>query len=100
MQYTAALSTLVVLALAINGASLQAASQETPLEIVAAQVRKQGYKCEHPPSVTRDKERSSLNHAVWVLTCANATYRVTLTPDQGARIELSRTSAEAAPKPD
>ena len=90
MQYITMLSTVVVISFAMSStsASAQTVSDETPLEIVAAQVRKQGFKCEHPPLVTRDHERSGPNRTVWVLTCANATYRVTLVPDQGAQVEV------------
>jgi hypothetical protein len=54
-------------------------------DIVATQVRDQGYQCDEPTSATQDQE--SEGDAVWTLKCANATYRVRLVPDMAAAIE-------------
>ena len=56
-----------------------------PAEIVATQVRDQGYQCDEPTSASQDQE--SEGDAVWTLKCANATYRVRLVPDMAAAIE-------------
>ena len=65
----------------------EAADQERPADIVAAQVRAQGHTCETPTSAKRDTRASKPDFAVWILTCKNVTYRVGLTPDMRARIE-------------
>jgi hypothetical protein len=61
------------------------AAEEMPPEIIAAQIRDQGYSCDKPLSAKRDGERS--DDAVWTLKCQNATYRVRLVPDMAAHVE-------------
>ena len=61
------------------------AAEEMPPEIIAAQIRDQGYACDKAVSAKRDGER--LDDAVWILKCQNATYRVRLVPDMAAHVE-------------
>jgi hypothetical protein len=61
------------------------AAEEMPAEIIAAQIRDQGYSCDKALSAERDGERS--DDAVWILKCENATYRVRLVPDMAAHVE-------------
>jgi hypothetical protein len=65
--------------------SMAIAAEEMPAEIIAAQIRDQGYACEKAISAKRDGERS--DDAVWILKCQNATYRVRLIPDMAAKVE-------------
>jgi len=65
-------------------------AQDTPMSIIAAQVRLQGHACNEPRRAERDMQASRPNEAVWTLTCENATYRVTLVPDMAARIEVKK----------
>ena len=65
----------------------QAQIDEAPARIVSDQIRRQGYACDEPRQAERDREASRPNQTVWVLTCGNATYRVTLIPDMDARVE-------------
>ena len=65
----------------------QALPSETPANVVSDQIRRQGYACDEPRQAERDREASRPNLTVWILTCANATYRVTLIPDMAARVE-------------
>jgi hypothetical protein len=58
-----------------------------PTETIAAQVRLQGHRCDEPLSATRDTALSKPNEAVWVLKCANATYRLRLIPNMAATVE-------------
>jgi hypothetical protein len=58
-----------------------------PAETLAAQVRLQGHRCDEPLSATRDTASSKPNEAVWVLKCANATYRLTVIPNMAAKVE-------------
>lgn len=67
-----------------------ALAQDTPMSIIAAQVRMQGHTCNEPLRAERDMLASRPNEAVWTLTCENATYRVTLVPDMAARIEVKK----------
>jgi hypothetical protein len=58
-----------------------------PAETLAAQVRLQGHHCDEPLSATRDTALSKPNEAVWVLKCANVTYRLRLIPNMAAKVE-------------
>ena len=54
-------------------------------QLVAVQVREQGLACAEPVSAKRDPAVN--DDAVWTLTCADASYRVRLVPDQAAKVE-------------
>ena len=74
----------------VSGAFDRAAAQPKPqmsAEILAVQLRKQGFACTNPLRITRDAARSTPAHAMWVLTCQNATYMVHLVPKMSARVE-------------
>jgi len=66
------------------------AAGETPQDMLAAQIRMQGVACDKPLSAVRDAKRSKPDHAVWVLKCSNATYRVSRIPDMAAKVERLR----------
>ena len=59
---------------------------ETVKGMLAAQVRTQGFVCEKPQRAVRDAKRSKPDHDVWILTCENATYRISRYPDLGAKV--------------
>ena len=62
-------------------------AQQQPAAIdVAAQVRLQGYRCDGSVSAQSHSEQSRPDERAWILTCANATYRVRLVPNMAARI--------------
>jgi hypothetical protein len=63
------------------------AAGETPQDTLAAQIRMQGVACDKPLSAVRDAKRSKPDHAVWVLKCSNATYRISRIPDMAATVE-------------
>jgi hypothetical protein len=71
-----------------TGTSLMAAEsqEETPKEIIADQIRRQGFSCDNPVSAKRDLERSKPDEAVWILKCEKTTYRVRLIPDMAADV--------------
>ena len=62
-------------------------TSETPANIIAAQIRKQGYACDNAERAVRDEEASKPDLPVWILTCENATYRVRLVGDMTDRVE-------------
>jgi len=64
-----------------------AAQEESSADIIAVQIRKQGFACEEAQKAVRDRDASAPNAAVWILRCNNATYRVRLTPDMAAEVE-------------
>ncbi len=65
----------------------RAAGQETSAEVLAVQIRRQGYSCGVAEEAKRDEQASTPEQTVWILTCDNATYRVRLTPDMAADVE-------------
>jgi len=56
------------------------AEEVTPAETIAAQIRDQGFPCDGSLAAERDVEYSEPDEPVWILKCANATYRVRLFP--------------------
>ena len=62
-------------------------TEDAAADIVATQIRAQGHACQEPSSAKRDQAASKPDQAAWILTCANATYRVRLVPDMAAQVE-------------
>lgn len=63
------------------------ATEDAAANIVATQIRAQGYACDEPSNAKRDQEASKPDETAWILTCRNATYRVRLVPDMAAQVE-------------
>ena len=73
---------------ALTGAGVFTASaQEDATNIVADQIRAQGYKCDSPQSAKQDTQASKPDEAVWILQCESGSYRVRLVPDMAATVE-------------
>lgn len=85
--YVAVMALLGVMA--PSGAGAQTAG-ETVQSMLAAQIRSQGFACDKALSAARDVNRSRPDHAVWVLKCSNANYRVSRAPDMAAKVEPLR----------
>jgi hypothetical protein len=64
-----------------------ASAQETPPELLASQLRLQGYRCDAPVTAQRDAQLSKPDEAVWIVRCVNASYRMRLIPNMAARVE-------------
>jgi hypothetical protein len=60
---------------------------DDPRNIIAAQIRDQGYQCDSPQSATQDMQASRPDEAVWIIVCESASYRVRLDPDMAAKVE-------------
>ncbi|RQH10977.1 hypothetical protein [Bradyrhizobium sp. RP6] len=73
-------------ALTVGRAAAQGAA-ETVQDMLAAQIRTQGFTCDKALGATKDAARSRADHAVWVLRCSNASYRVSRAPDMAAKVE-------------
>ena len=71
----------------VQVAQAQPADDEVPPDIIAVQIRKQGYECTNPSKAKRDPEASKPDLPVWILTCENATYRVRLVGNMADHIE-------------
>jgi hypothetical protein len=79
---------LIASAACLAGTPLAAQTgDEDPKNIVAAQIREQGYDCDDPQSAKRDVQASRPDEAVWILQCESASYRVRLDPDMAAKVE-------------
>jgi hypothetical protein len=82
------ISLLLAALAALTGAGVFTASaQEDPTNIVADQIRAQGYKCDSPQSAKQDAQASRPDEAVWILQCESGSYRVRLIPDMAAKVE-------------
>jgi hypothetical protein len=85
--------------LPVSGLPTAAQAAEVPKEIIAVQIRKQGYACPNPKNAHRDGE-TPLDDARWILECEGVTYKVTLVPNMAAKVEQvpagSSTSSEGA----
>jgi len=64
-----------------------AAEEEQPPEVIAVQIRRQGFECQKPIRAVRDLAESKPDEAVWILDCEDARYRVHLVPDLAAKVE-------------
>lgn len=67
--------------------SAQTDSGEDPKDIIAVQIRKQGFSCNDPESATKVPEQSKPDEPVWILKCDGVSYRVRMMPDQAAKVE-------------
>ena len=79
-------------ALALNAAGTAVspgaqAQDETPADIIAVQIRKQGFTCGKAESATRDTTASKPDLPVWILKCDNASYRVRLVGNMADHVE-------------
>lgn len=82
------MSLLLAVLAALSGAgSLTASAQEDATNVVADQIRAQGYKCDSPQDAKRDAQASKPDEAVWILQCESGSYRVRLVPDMAAAVE-------------
>ncbi len=78
---------IVAVQVVIASLAQSAFAQETSKELLAIQVRAQGYPCDMPASATRDKKRSGPVVSVWMLRCERNSYRMRLAPDMAARVQ-------------
>lgn len=81
---------LPILAAVMSLATTPLAAQtgeEDAKDIVADQIRAQGYKCDDPQSATQDAQASRPDELVWILQCEDARYRVRLIPDMAAKVD-------------
>lgn len=60
---------------------------EMSKDIIAVQIRKQGFPCTNPQSATREADATKYDDAVWMLKCDNAVYKVQLIPNMAAKVE-------------
>jgi len=79
---------IIVLSAAIGAIAASGVSAQEPTkDLLAAQIRDQGFRCTKPVSADKDVKLSRADQAVWRLKCKNATYRIRLIPDMAAHVQ-------------
>jgi hypothetical protein len=78
---------MVVGSMALDTAAVAQSAAGEAGDLVATQVREQGYACTEPSTAKPDPSDSEVGERAWILTCADASYRVRLVPDMAATIE-------------
>jgi len=63
------------------------AQSEMPTDVIASQLRRQGFACTAPQDAMREPKESAPNATVWILRCDEGAYRVTLVPNLAAKVE-------------
>jgi hypothetical protein len=71
----------------ITSSAVAESGFEPPMDLLATQLRNQGFPCDRPESAQRDEKASKPNETVWVVGCKGARYRMTVVPDLAAKIE-------------
>lgn len=79
---------LCVLYLTLTTFQLQATEKTKSEDVVAIQLRAQGIPCTMPSRAKKDKLDSRPDEMVWIISCKEATYRVTLVPHVGAKVDI------------
>ena len=82
-----ALASLAVLSGSAIAQTNDSNTESEAADLVATQIREQGYDCKNPTSAKRDQKASEPDETVWILTCKDASYRVRLVPDMAADVE-------------
>jgi hypothetical protein len=82
------IGTIAILSVIVSvTAGHRASAQETAKDLLAIQIRAQGYSCEKPASAKRDNKLSKADVSVWILRCEHRSYRMRLAPDMAARVQ-------------
>ena len=78
----------MILALLDSGCvAVGAEPLEKTKNILAAQLRDQGYECDQPQRAERDIQASKPDEEVWIVQCEHSKYRMRLDPDMVAKVE-------------
>jgi hypothetical protein len=85
-RYRSWMQSLVLASACLPGLVATAGAQDDAVNIVADQVRSQGFQCNNPSGAERLEGQSEPNATVYLLKCEGVTYRVVLVPDQAAVI--------------
>lgn len=81
-----ALVTLAAALLWLACLPTEAQEESSQLEVIAAEVRRQGFECKNPMSVERIEAGSRPDEPLYLLKCDGASYRVRLIPDRAAEV--------------
>ncbi len=86
MAQSSYIATALFLAIIAAATNASAAGSGAAIDL-AAQVRGQGFPCDKPKGAEKNNKASRPNEEVWILTCENASYRMTVVPDMAAKVE-------------
>jgi hypothetical protein len=81
------LATFAAVIAGVASSAMAANGLEPTMDLLAAQIRDQGFNCDKPQSAKFEPSQSKPNEKVWVLQCENDTFRMTVVPDMAAKIE-------------
>ena len=99
IRTTAALGLAAAALLVSLPETAPAADPAVSKEVIAVQLRKQGFECKNPESAEREKQDSKPDETVWLLTCEGARYKVQLIPKMAAKVERLAEDPAAASEP-
>jgi hypothetical protein len=77
----------VVATFASTSAFAVDSAYEPPMDLLATQLRDQGYACDKPDKAEMDQKASRPNETVWVVACKGELYRMTVIPNMAAKVE-------------
>jgi hypothetical protein len=63
-----------------------AQDESVEIDVLADQIRSQGFACSDPVSAERVAAESVSDEPVYLLKCETATYQIRLVPDQAAKV--------------
>lgn len=87
MSNSFALLVSAVFAGVVTTSALAESGLEPPMDLLATQLRLQGFACDHPESAKLDEKASKPSETVWFVMCKGVRYRMTVVPDLAAKIE-------------
>ena len=77
-----------MLSLILTNSQSQAMEKTKAEDVLAIQLRAQGLPCTKPTRAEKDTPDSRPDEMAWVISCKEATYRVTLIPHIGAKVDI------------
>lgn len=87
MRNSIALTAFAIIAGLVSTSAGAESGIEPPMDLLATQLRDQGFACDHPDKADLDAKATRPNETVWVVECKGVRYRMTVVPDLAAKIE-------------
>lgn len=78
--------------LILTNSQLHASEKTKAEDVVATQLRAQGIPCTAPSRAEQDKLDSRPDEMTWIISCKEATYKVTLIQHVGAKVDIMNPS--------
>jgi hypothetical protein len=87
MRSSLALLALVAAATLVSPAARADNGLEPPMDLLASQLRDQGFECKNPKKAKEEPKESAPHETVWLVDCDDASYRMTVVPDLAAKVQ-------------